>query len=478
MTPEELGRSQDLTFTGEADEVVPSSDGEHVALEALTPLGPDPDVKGTSAVFSRTPSGWALRSAVPSNAGGERLEMRLFSPDLSQVAFESETSLDIEESAKTYEVGPVGEPYTIGPSIPAEDAGESYLLGANAGAPSVPTFSDIVFASDDHSLLPAGLEGTLTGAPDLYDWTDGRLYPVNVEGDGASLKLINQCGATLGAGGADPAGGGGTDAVSADGSRIVFETEHSGPSCSEPSRLYMRIDGSETVEISKPEGVEPGPSERSNMTYDGATPDDSKILFNTSTPLLAGETTSGDKLFEYDTEAPEGKRLTLITTEFGGGEKGPSRFVLISENGSTVYYNSGSDIYRYETVTGVTSFVAATNPPKFPFEPSYTTPSGTYLVFSSGGVESELRGVNHNEVYRYDAHNGSVMCVSCGSGVAPAVGEAISPAADNPVILNSQDETPPFIQMSENGQRVFFQTSARLVPQDTNTTEIQGKCTV
>ncbi len=482
MTPEALGRSLDLAFTGEADEVLPSSDGEHVALEALTPLGPDPDVKGTSAVFSRTPSGWALRSAVPGNAGSERLEMRLFSPTLSQVAFQSETSLNAEESSPSaYEVGPVGGPYTIVASIPAKDSGESHLLGANAGTPSVPTFSDMVFASDDHSLLPPGsertvAEGTVAGAPDLYEWTDGRLDLVNVEGEGSGVKLINQCGATLGAGGADPAGGGGADAVSADGSRIVFETERSGPNCTEPSRLYMRIDGRETVEVSKPEGIEPGPSERSTVTYDGATPDDSKILFNTSTPLLAGEATSGDKLFEYDLEAPEGHRLKLLTREFGGEEDGPSRFALISGDGSAVYYYSDGDIYRYETTAEVTSIVAAAKSPKFPLEPSYATPNGDFLVFSSGGVEvegadglePELRGIGHNEVYRYDALNGSVMCVSCGSGVAPATGEAISPATDNPVILSSQDETPPFIQISEDGQEVFFQTSTRLVPQDLN----------
>jgi hypothetical protein len=93
VTPEELGRSQDLTFTGETDEAIPSSDGEHVALEALTPLEPGPDVRGTSAVFSRTPGGWRMQSAVPGGASGERLDMRLFSPALSQVVLESETSL-------------------------------------------------------------------------------------------------------------------------------------------------------------------------------------------------------------------------------------------------------------------------------------------------------------------------------------------------------------------------------------------------
>jgi hypothetical protein len=405
--------------------------------------------------------------------------MRLFSPDLSQVALEAETSLNAEASAKTYEVGPVGGPYTVVATIPAEDSGASQLLGANAGAPGAPALSDVVFASDDRSLLASGpertvAEETVAGAPDLYEWATGRLRLVNVEGAGAGLRLINQCGATLGAGDEDAAGS--ANAISADGSRTVFETEHSAPGCTEPSRLYMRIDGSVTVEISKPEGIEPAPSEHGNVTYDGATPDDGRVLFNTSTPLLAGETTSGDKLFEYDVEAPEGHRLKLITSEFGGGETGPDRSVLISDKGAAVYYNAGGDIYRHETTTEVTSFVAAPKPPSSPREPWYATPNGKYLVFSSGGVEvkggtglePEARGMGHNEVYRYDADAGSVMCVSCGGGVAPPDGEAISPVGGDQVIWSSQDGTPPLVQMSENGQRVFFQTSARLVPQDTN----------
>ena len=38
----------------------------------------------------------------------------------------------------------------------------------------------------------------------------------------------------------------------------------------------------------------------------------------------------------------------------------------------------------------------------------------------------------------------------------------------------TQDGTPPFIQMSEDGQKVFFQTTQQLVPQDTNNPNIEG----
>ncbi len=163
------------------------------------------------------------------------------------------------------------------------------------------------------------------------------------------------------------------------------------------------------------------------------------------------------------------------------GTQGPSSSIAISEDGSTVYYNASEKLYRYETEGGQTSFVAAFHTPKTFGEPSFTTPNGEYLVFVSEAVEVpgphglpelvyEPRGEGHNELYRYDATDGSVMCVSCGEGVAPDEGNMLEPTAVDGAhaILLTDNETPSFVQMSENGQEVFFETTAQLVPQDTN----------
>ena len=63
----------------------------------------------------------------------------------------------------------------------------------------------------------------------------------------------------------------------------------------------MRVDGRETVEVSAPQGVELNPSERQAVNYDAASADGSEVVFNTGTPLLAGETASENKLFIYNT---------------------------------------------------------------------------------------------------------------------------------------------------------------------------------
>jgi hypothetical protein len=244
----------------------------------------------------------------------------------------------------------------------------------------------------------------------------------------------------------------------------------------------MRVDGRETVEVSEPEpGVVLSPSERQPVRYDGATVDGSKVFFNTETPLTAGTTleSSISKLYEYDTEAPKGQRLKLIANGVLEGEE-RRRFVL-SEDGSTIYYETpGSPyiIFRYEIETGKTTIVAEAGLPETISEHSYTTSNGEFLVFFAGaigahedGVVGEPRGADHNELYRYDHADGSVICVSCGSGVAPARGKTDDPTTVTALLTN--DEIPPLIPMSEDGQRVFFQTSAQLVPQDTNVTSVE-----
>ncbi len=493
VTPANLGRTQAMTFTEfDTDHAIPSSDGEGVALETLVPLEPNPSAsataKGTDAVFSRTPTGWTMQSAVaPGSSPADRLEMDLFSPNLSQVALESYTYLNYKEYSENtlLEVGPVGGPYALVATVP--NNGTTKFLGANAGAGGVAALSHVLLASADHELLPPGTERTLVeetvaGAPDLYDWTGRHLQLVNVEGEGSQIELVNRCGARLGEGGGDSAGAAAADAVSDDGSKVFFTTLHSGATCREPGRLYMRVDGRETVEVSAPE---PGftPPEILPVHYDGATPDGLEVFFNTETALTAGARVEPhtSKLYEYNTEAPQGERLKLIASGFPEEDnEGPGRYVVISEDGSTVYYESGGssvfDIYRYDTRTGTTSFVATAKAPKDLFEPSFTTPNGEFLVFAAWGtsgileeegVAGEPRGTGHNELYRYDAADGSVMCVSCGEGNAPAEGEMSEPKANSP--LETADETPPFIPMSENGQEVFFQTTAKLVPQDTNT---------
>jgi hypothetical protein len=498
VTPPELGRTADMIFERNEDKAVVSSEGEHVALFAEGAfVEPAANVYGTTALFSRTPTGWVMQPALAPGVAGEKAEIEALSPNLSLVALSPHSGLNTPpyEPNRIFDVGPFGGTYTTVATVPDQGRGEfeTRFLGANAGTNGISAFSDVLLESNDRSLLPPGpererAEEMKASDSDLYDWSDGQLHLVNVNNNG---ELISDCGAELGAGYNE---GDTLNAISADGSRVFFTSPEAkypqSPPCPQP-QLYMRVDVRETVNVSQPQGVSIPLDERGEVRYDGASADGAEVFFTTTTGLTAG-TGSGYKLYEYDAVAPEGQRLTLIANEVGFEGEFNNPDVVVSEDGSTVYYLGRgsvpgdeavveSGIFRYEPATGQKRFVATRPETVIEKEPFYTTPNGGFLVFPAEanpvhgaveflgphGIEVEMRGYEHNELYRYDATTGSVMCVSCGEGVAPMKGQTTQPRGSLG-LLGTSDSSRSAISISEDGRRVFFQTSARLVPQDGN----------
>jgi hypothetical protein len=480
VTPADKGRTQALTFTN-SEKVIASGNGEALTLFTRVPFGPNPSVVGARAVFSRKTAGWEMNSIVAPGASEDRIEWHLFASDLSRSVFSTETQLNEEEKSDDilFEAGPAGGPYERVASIPREDeeGSRTQFLGASAD------LGHVLFASVDHE-LPLSSEAeavtaraTESGATNLYEWSGGHIRLINMKQDGEQL---NQCGATLGAGGGHEAIHTAVNAVSEDGS-VVFFTSCSG--------LFMRVGEDEPIEISAPEpGVALGPSEVSGVRYNYATPDGTKVFFNTQMPLTVDESAEQrgqNKLFEYNTEAPEGERLKLVASNvpetLGVGLEQREGFYF-DETGSVVYVEYGffgglQEIVRYETSTGKRTFVAFANAQQGTFEPSYSTPDGEFFLFTSKSLITPVEprgegpqnsGAGPNEMYRYDSTTGSVLCVTCGAGDVPAEGELVRVGE---TVLETNDAVPAMTQMSEDGRRVFFQTSARLVPQDTNSTE-------
>ena len=505
VTPSQLARSQALTFAEADDRAGVASSGEGVVLETEVPLEPSPpsplvtpSLIGARAVFSRTPDGWTMRSMVPPGQGADHLEVHLLSPDLSHVALQSFTGRNFSElntPDTAFEVGPVGGPYSL---VAEVQGGETNFIGANAGVPGgAPPLSAVLLQTKDHALAlrtaaeEAAANETTAEALNLYEWSGGRLQLVNLTSAGA---LLNHCGAQLGAG-FSGSGRGTVGAVSADGTKVFFTSPDTGQtaSCPQPPSLFMRLDGQETVEISPLAGV--APAKRREVFFNGATPDGSEVLLSTETKLT--NETPQEEAEEESEEGPQGSSpkllklfiyntLTRVLTMIGrdispaNANQGVTPAAFISEDGSTVYYRTRSEeIWRYDVRTATITHVASTaDEGTQEREWSYATPNGEFLVFPAAGlvnertgalvdgVVGEPRGAGHNELYRYDAADGSVMCVSCGSGVAPSTGDVRVPELDS--LLKTQDQTPPLVQMSEDGRRVFFQTTAHLVAQDTN----------
>jgi hypothetical protein len=392
---------------------------------------------------------------------------------------------------------------------------EETMVGASTN------LSHIVIDSYQHDLAP-GDTGQDEHTIALYEWDGGgpcapgtancKLINVN-----SMSELISPCGAVLGQG---PEYVGSTyHAVSSDGSKIIFTApdpyasimgQAGGPGCwnvsTDPQtntpQVYMRLNGAGTVEVSAPNRGVSDPHEQAAL-YAGASADGSKVFFLTGSKLTADDPGEARELYEYNTEAPEGERLVRVSSGESGTAEGDVAFVgAISSDGSSVYFgaygvlakgasSTGTtllNLYRYDTVTKTTTFVTQVFSTDYPdFEGGevlggawysenalpadggyfsakeialeaesrwYTTANGQYLLFGVGP-----------KLYRYSAADGSIVCVSCGSG-PPA--EEEHKATFNEHMIKVQD-TASLRPISENGSYVFFETENALVPGTSDT---------
>ena len=474
VTPANKGDAADLfAFERDVDAAVAAPGGERIAVHLIyAKLEPNPgsgggelngEPPGSSYVFSRGRSGWQMTSVYPEGSGQTGYLPELFNPDLTEIGVAAITSNTASKpgARQSFGVGVPGGPYMpIAKTPTPEMQGEQLREGLDGASADL---SHVVLRSADRALAFAESErivagGTVGGALDLYEWVEGKLRLVNLTTGGA---LVSSCGAVLGDG-TSPNGTAAHRAVSENGSKIFFTAPEQGPnaSCPEPARLYTRVDGSKTVEVSEPApGVHP--AEQLPVVYDGASADGSKVFFNTKMKLTKDDQGENPKssnvynLYEYDTEAPEGERLERISrgeegTALGAAEgevieeKGEGQYLVISEDGSTVYFlargkltpnaplNPGvPSLYRYDTNDGSIRYIANVAGTPNLGENMYTTPDGEFLLFPSDDVVGESRGAGHEELYRYNNADGSLMCVSCGSSNAPKEGTTTTPTLVN-----------------------------------------------
>jgi Tol biopolymer transport system component len=522
VTPANKGGAQDsFAFGAKVDQAIPAENGEAIALNTFAKFGPNPGSgsgpfpgSGDGYVFSRGPNGWQMMSVYPPDSGQTGYAAELFSPDLSQIGVRSSTFTNFNDQigGLSFGVGVPGGPYQVLATTPftsgiVYDNHPDRLMGSSAD------FTHFIFESVDSNLLPAAT-GTDEEASDLYEYDSAsrQLQVTNVTSGGS---LVSICGATLG-GGVAANGDHAQGAVSSDGSKVFFtapnphdkgkagcykkESPENGEPSVNPPQLYMRVDGSETVEVSSPDAGVSDVRGAQQIFYVGASASGSNVFFTTKTELTPDDTTHAGELYEYDTES---RSLTRISRGESGVAEGEVENngqplqggVAVSKDGTTVYFTAhgqlaagapdnptnGSNLYRYDTVAKTTSYIATVESGESIQEEPYVTPNGRFLLFASKGIFGEGHfepsveerfdaALGHNEIYRYDDVTGSLICVSCSGGVA--TGEATLPAiAGVDYVLATPDHSPPVIPMSDDGRYAFFSTNERLVARDTNSTE-------
>ncbi|HYP55124.1 MAG TPA: hypothetical protein VEQ41_02325 [Solirubrobacterales bacterium] len=282
------------------------------------------------------------------------------------------------------------------------------------------------------------------------------------------------------------------NAISADGERI-FWTEFSGysPATDDPGipgRIYVRVGGTETREVSG----EVAPSDPA--WYWTAADDGSKAIFAFKSGSHAGE------LYEYDFDAQEARLIA----------NGVERPMGASEDASRLYFSATEDLdgpgpgaagahnlYFYEADPGggpgsfafvmalAPADVGGTSSAPAPVDEvpaqraARVTPDGLHATFSAtapppSGYDNReaASGERAQEVYRYDATSGDLRCISCNPTGARPTGEDLS-GETFAVAARIQgwevlQHAPRVI--TDDGNRVFFESLEQLVSRDTNGT--------
>lgn len=443
--------------------------GDAIAYRTNSPGEAEPQgySRIETALSARGASGWTSLDISPphSQAGGSEgragSEFQVFSSDLTHAALRpisSEfTALSPEASESTPYLRtdfPAGEASvfcreacyqplvtrandTAQPFAPFGEEPHGYCEKQGCGPlfwGASPDLSHLIISSPaqlTETPAPAGGEG-------LYEWSAGRLQLVDVLPKGEEGPAI-----LAGSGSGDLATGV-RHAVSSDGNQVILEggavTEENGiPSGG--GGLYLRdVAAGETTRLDVVQGGT-GPSQ--GEQYATASADASRIFFLDRGHLTPESSSGGEDLYEYDANAPAGRRLTDLSVDGNSGEPAEVKTVIgASEDGTYVYFVASGvlapgartgALNLYVSHEGVTKLVASVPSEDSDFLASEhlfarVSPNGEWLAFMSRAdltgydTRDAVSGHPDAEVYLYGASSGRLECASCNPTGARPVG--------------------------------------------------------
>lgn len=332
-------------------------------------------------------------------------------------------------------------------------ADEAYFEGQSANA------GHVVFG-----LYVGG--GYAGGIPQLYDYTGGSAKPVGIL-PGESTPSAG--GAVLGSFEFGYGTGSMFNAISADGSRIFFESPqpprstNTGPPS--PSGLYLRENGTTTKEIDP------------NGAFWGADASGSTVVYSP----VEGEAHMG--LSRYDVQSGTSTQIVPPSAEVtgvAGMSADTSHIYFTARAALTAGATAGQpNLYLYDG--GSPQFIATLNE----FESdnfasisgnravdSETSPDGRLLAFvSSKRLVSGYDNEGAAEVYLFDSVGGSIVCISCNADGTPPLGGSYLQTRDYGAVpgrLVPGQITRMPTNVTADGGRIFFQTPNPLSPRDSN----------
>jgi hypothetical protein len=432
-----------------------SLSGEAVAYESYTSFPGSQSAKINQYLSTRGVDGWSTQAISPSANltldYGTNSSYQGFSDELTSAILSWPYATLTPQApigyANLYVRNNSDGSYTLITTSAPANGSESLFVGASSD------YSDVVFETED-ALTPNAVPDTWN----VYEWSNGQLSLVSVP-PGGTTGLSD---ARAGDPGEDTQG-----AVSSDG-QLVFWAEGGG-------QLYVREDDTDTVKVNSSQRT-PSLGDGS-ATFEGATPSGELVFFSDTTALTNAPNDDGG-LYEFNTSSGE---LTDLSPD-GTGSPDLQGVVGFGENGSYVYFVADGDLQVGATAGQPNLYVEHDNElsliatlssedggdwvQQLTSRHAAVTPDGTHMVFMSvapltGYDNSDTNsGRPDTEVFLYDASTSQLNCVSCNP-----TGETPIGSSSIPTWRNSNYNS---YYLSDDGDRMFFDSVDRLSLRDTN----------
>jgi len=454
-----------------------AEDGSGIMWASALPFADPDNGLPMNYLSTRTADGWTTRSGSPApldpapslasismarDAVGDLSKLILattqqYGNDTSPIRFVRRDvyTRDVADGALTWISQPEGRASTVN--------GDALYVGKSTDA------SHIVFATTEEMTTAAvpNTRGRL-----VYERSGGVTKLVNVDSNG---NLIGTCGASLGYRTANLNYS--DNAISADGQRIYFSQPEPGvaspAACTVPTSLYLR-EGTTTTKVNASQRTVPDTARPA--VFLAASKDGSVVYFRTTEALIDDVTPGTDPLiYRYEI----GGDLTVVTPNDDGAADASiivglsddgSRGFLVARGalagggvaGEHNLYAFDEDGLRYvggfrdgnQDLRPTTNFQYYTAPMR-------TTPDGTTIAFESTMDIGSYSTGGARQVYLYSPATGTI-CVSCASDPADMKGQA-SLFRDHPL---RQFTSARSRNLATDGSYVFFDTASALVPED------------
>jgi hypothetical protein len=487
----EAGASGGATRSGVPLYATAMADGSGLFYGVSGPVGTVRRGLQFYAVGRRGADGWQSENPVPAGSLDRIFLVNysqhnvLPSSDLSKVLWNSSNTYvpdnpsTLGQSAALYEGHPDGTiDWLSRPLIndPLPAPGQIPVISKIEPVGASPDFSTVYFWSQP-TLLPQDAVRAGGQGWGLYEYDNGVLEPAGTLPDGSESP-----------GGAAPASAATpsrdvfnlntfentSNQVSRDGSTLLFVSPDPGgdPSAGPTTQLYVRRGGHSTL-ISHDENHDVAPSGASPVQglsqsalaqgfarqYGYGSPDGKTVIFQSLDSLTSGAPNDGlQKVYMYDVDTDTVHYLPDVAGAVVAGSEDNSRF-LFSDATRIALWDHGT----VKTIATVPSGLAQMSPAR-------ATASGSVFAFTTRApIPGFNNGANVLQVYRYDVAASKLSCVSCPpDGITPRGDAHLS---NDDILGNTFSPDGELVGtrgISDDGERVFFDTPDPLRPRDTN----------